>query len=149
MKREREALLGLKVSHISRSSECKRTHLCLLGYCIGCVHVIFSLPKKSHHILFDKPAHQIPQHLVYVEWYTWIDDLMSHHLLHKVSTIKDPKVLRFYSSALNALGSLPGPSGPAAEAAAAATVTPAVAALVRVHFRRSHQIHRTSGPHGY
>jgi hypothetical protein len=90
-KREREALLGLKVSHISQSSEHKRTHLYLLGYHIGRVHVIFLLPKKSHHILFNKPAHQISQHLAYVEWYTQINDPMSHHFLHKVSTMKDPK----------------------------------------------------------
>jgi hypothetical protein len=58
-------------------------------------------------------------------------------------------LLWFYSLALNAPGGPPGPSAPAAEAAAAATVTPAVAALVRAHFRQSHQIHRTGGLHGY
>jgi hypothetical protein len=58
-------------------------------------------------------------------------------------------LLWFYSSALNALGSLPRPSAPAVAAAAAATVTPAVAALVRAHFRWLHRIHQTGGPHGY
>jgi hypothetical protein len=66
--------------------------------------------------------------------------------------IEDYKVqhlLQFYGLALNAPGSPPGPSAPAAEAAAAVTVTPAVAALVRVHFRQSHQIHWTGRLHGY
>jgi hypothetical protein len=63
--------------------------------------------------------------------------------------LEGKELLWFYGSALNTLGSPPGPSAPAAEVAAAATVTPAVAALVRAHFRRSHRIHWTGGPHGY
>jgi hypothetical protein len=42
-------------------------------------------------------------------------------------------VLQFYGLALNALGGPPGPLAPAA-----ATVTPAVVALVRAHFRQLH-----------
>jgi hypothetical protein len=65
------------------------------------------------------------------------------------SSLISLRLLWFYGSALNTLGSPPGPSAPAAEAAAAATVTPAVAALVRAHFRWLHQIHQTGGPHRY
>jgi Reverse transcriptase (RNA-dependent DNA polymerase) len=56
---------------------------------------------------------------------------------HKVLCLKRAILLRF--SGLNTLGGLPGP----------AAVTPAVAALVRAHFRQSHQIHQTGGPHRY
>jgi hypothetical protein len=60
---------------------------------------------------------------------------------HHVHVITCP-MLQFYSLALNALGGLPRPSAPAAVAAvSAAIVTPAVVALVRAHFRWSHQIY--------
>jgi hypothetical protein len=58
-------------------------------------------------------------------------------------------VLWFYGLALNALGGLPRPSAPAPAAASVATVIPAVVALVRAHFRQSHQIHQTGGSHRY
>jgi hypothetical protein len=70
-------------------------------------------------------------------------------LLYFIMSSDNTFLLWFYSLALNAPGGPPRPSAPAAVAASIATVTPAVAALVRAHFRRSHQIHWTGGPHGY
>ena len=58
-------------------------------------------------------------------------------------------MLQFYSLALNALGGLPRPSAPAAVAVSVAIVIPVVVALVRAHFRQSHQIHQTGEPHRY
>jgi hypothetical protein len=85
------------------------------------------------------------------ECVTWWRDVLCPrvvvHALKQGGSKVQPCLLRFYSLALNAPGSPPGPSAPAVAAAAATTVTPAVAALVRAHFRQSHQIHWTGGLH--
>ena len=66
------------------------TLLCL-GYSVGRVRVVFSLPQASLQLMFsDNPTAEIPAHLAYVEWYTPFANPMAHHGLHKISTMKEP-----------------------------------------------------------
>jgi hypothetical protein len=62
----------------------------LTGYCIGRIRVVFSLPESALSTLFKNNPITIPQHLVYVEWYSpFRDAAQPNHLLHKISTMKD------------------------------------------------------------
>jgi hypothetical protein len=63
----------------------------ITAYRIGRIRVIFSLPENSH--LWGrifKPGIEVPDHLVYVEWYTPFRDAPEpNSLLYKVSPMKD------------------------------------------------------------
>ena len=77
---------GVCLSEYYYSSNC---HV-LTGYRVGRIRIIFSLPESAHSSLFENNAITIPQHLVYVEWYSPFRDATEpNHLLHKISTMKD------------------------------------------------------------
>jgi hypothetical protein len=59
-----------------------------IGYRIGRVRVIFSLPGASHPILFPG-VQDIPKHLAYIEWYTAFTDPDPDSFLYKISPLKD------------------------------------------------------------
>ena len=53
------------------------------------IQVVFSIPEKAHNIIFNSGV-AIPQHLVYVEWYTpFSDPFDCNHLLYKVFSLQD------------------------------------------------------------
>jgi hypothetical protein len=59
------------------------------GYRIGRVRVVFSIPEKARNIIFNSGV-AVPQHLVYVEWYTPFSNPSDrNHLLYKVSPLRD------------------------------------------------------------
>ena len=61
----------------------------LLGYRVGRIRVVFSLPTASLPLLFHDGI-DVPSHLVYVEWYTAFPDTPDpNHLLFKISPVKD------------------------------------------------------------
>ena len=63
------------------------THI-VVGQCIS-VQVVFSIPEKACNIIFNSGV-AIPQHLVYMEWYTpFSNPFNRNHLLYKVSPLRD------------------------------------------------------------
>jgi len=61
----------------------------LLGYHVGRIHVVFSLPTASLPLLFHGGM-DIPSHLTYVDWYMAFPDTPDpNHLLFKISPVKD------------------------------------------------------------
>ena len=60
-----------------------------LGYRIGRIRVIFSLPHSSIPLLFDDGI-EVPQHLAYVEWYSpFSPNPGPNHFLYKISPLRD------------------------------------------------------------
>lgn len=68
-----------------------------VGYHIGRIRVVFSLPDRFFPIMFSNGA-EVPQHLAYVEWYSPLsDNPEQNHLLYKVSPQKEPDGTRVCS----------------------------------------------------
>ena len=68
-----------------------------VGYHIGRIRVVFSLPDCFFPIMFSNGA-EVPQHLAYVEWYSPLsDNPEQNHLLYKVSPQKEPDGTRVCS----------------------------------------------------
>jgi hypothetical protein len=59
------------------------------GYRVGRVRVVFSIPEKARNAMFGRDV-AVPQHLVYVEWYTPFSNPPDrNHLLYKISPLRD------------------------------------------------------------
>jgi hypothetical protein len=55
-----------------------------IGYRVGQVRVVFSLPKRTKNLLPDNV--QWPEHLAYVEWFTKFSAAPeAHHKMYKIS----------------------------------------------------------------
>ena len=68
-----------------------------VGYHIGRIRVVFSLPDRFFPIMFSNGA-EVPQHLAYVEWCSPLsDNPEQNHLLYKVSPQKEPDGTRVCS----------------------------------------------------
>ena len=73
--------LGLKPDYLLKT---------LVGYRIGRIRVVFSIPECFLHSMFIDGA-EIPEHLAYVDWYSPLPDSPErNHLLYKVSPQKEP-----------------------------------------------------------
>ncbi|KAN0137729.1 hypothetical protein V8E53_004485 [Lactarius tabidus] len=58
------------------------------GYHIGRIRVVFAIPSRYHHLLFD-PGVTVPQHLAYVQWYSQLTEPEPNHRLFKIRPLKD------------------------------------------------------------
>lgn len=60
-----------------------------LGYRVGRIRVVFSLPKRAHSLLFSVGV-AVPEHLAYVDWYTpFQNEPDQNHLMYRISPLKD------------------------------------------------------------
>ena len=57
--------------------------ICVLGYRVGRVRTIFSIPKSFRNQLF--PGMEVPEHLAYIEWFTAFTQPDPNHGLYKLS----------------------------------------------------------------
>ena len=67
----------------------------LIGYRVGRLRLVFSLPKKSFHTLF--PHIMPPGHLAYIEWFTAFTERDPVHGMYTVKRCRDIQGARLAS----------------------------------------------------
>lgn len=61
----------------------------MLGYRVGRVRVVFTLPEKAHKLMFQPHVENIPKHLAYIEWFSPFEDEPDpNHLLYKIKATR-------------------------------------------------------------
>ena len=71
------------LSHITSTGYANQ----LIGYRVGRIRLIFSLPKRSFHTLF--PHIMPPGHLAYVEWFTAFTARDPEHGMYTIKKCRD------------------------------------------------------------